>query len=254
MGLFGKLFEKKICSICDNEIGLFGNNKLADGNMCDNCYKNLSPFFDNARKSTISQIQKQLAYREENKEAVKAFKVTRTLGKNGGKVLLDEDDGKFVALKSSTTNWRADNPDVLKFSQITGCSMDVDEDEDKKEIKRKNSKGEDISFNPPRYEYSYKYDVYVNIDVQHEYFDKMRIKINNSSIETKNRGISAELDNCKNIAKQIQTSLTDARQDMRKKSAAAKAPKKAVTCPWCGATTVPDAGGCCEYCGGAVSK
>ena len=30
------------------------------------------------------------------------------------------------------------------------------------------------------------------------------------------------------------------------------APKTAVTCPYCGATTTPDVNGCCEYCGGAV--
>ena len=24
-------------------------------------------------------------------------------------------------------------------------------------------------------------------------------------------------------------------------------------CPYCGATTTPDASGCCEYCGGAVN-
>lgn len=33
---------------------------------------------------------------------------------------------------------------------------------------------------------------------------------------------------------------------------AAKAPKTAVTCPFCGATTIPDASGRCEYCGGAI--
>ena len=37
------------------------------------------------------------------------------------------------------------------------------------------------------------------------------------------------------------------------KAAAAAAPKMAVTCPWCGATTMPDANGCCEYCGGSVN-
>jgi len=31
------------------------------------------------------------------------------------------------------------------------------------------------------------------------------------------------------------------------------APKMAVTCPFCGATTTPDASGCCEYCGGSVN-
>ena len=37
MGLFGKLFEKKECAICGGEIGLLGNRKLEDGNMCKAC-------------------------------------------------------------------------------------------------------------------------------------------------------------------------------------------------------------------------
>lgn len=43
MGFFGKLFEKKICSICGGEIGLLGNRKLADGNLCKKCARKLSP-------------------------------------------------------------------------------------------------------------------------------------------------------------------------------------------------------------------
>ena len=39
---------------------------------------------------------------------------------------------------------------------------------------------------------------------------------------------------------------------VRENIAAAAAPTTAVTCPWCGATTIPDANGCCEYCGGAI--
>ena len=33
---------------------------------------------------------------------------------------------------------------------------------------------------------------------------------------------------------------------------AAAAPKTAVTCPHCGASTIPDENGRCEYCGGSV--
>ena len=36
-------------------------------------------------------------------------------------------------------------------------------------------------------------------------------------------------------------------------AAAAAAPKEKLTCPWCGATTIPDANGCCEYCGGSFN-
>ena len=47
--------------------------------------------------------------------------------------------------------------------------------------------------------------------------------------------------------------LTQVRKDVREKIEQAAAPKMAVTCPYCGATTTPDATGCCEYCGGAVN-
>ena len=43
MGFFGKLFEKKECSICGGEIGLLGNRKLEDGNCCKECAAKLSP-------------------------------------------------------------------------------------------------------------------------------------------------------------------------------------------------------------------
>ena len=81
MGIFGKMFEKKICGICGGEIGLLGNRKLEDGNMCKNCAAKLSPFFSDRRSSTLEQIREQLAYREENRDAVAAFHTTRTLGR-----------------------------------------------------------------------------------------------------------------------------------------------------------------------------
>ena len=45
MGIFGKLFEKKVCAFCGKEIGLLGNRKLEDGNMCKVCAQKLSPWF-----------------------------------------------------------------------------------------------------------------------------------------------------------------------------------------------------------------
>ena len=54
MGLFGKLFEKKECAICGGEIGLLGNRKLEDGNLCKDCAKLISPFMTDRRQSTGS--------------------------------------------------------------------------------------------------------------------------------------------------------------------------------------------------------
>lgn len=124
MGLFGKLFEKKECAICGGEIGLLGNRKLEDGNMCKACAAKLSPWFDERRHSTVAQIEEQLEYRESNKENVAAFRTTLSLGETA-KVLLDEYVGRFMV--TSARNYSEANPDVLELSDITGCTYDIDE-------------------------------------------------------------------------------------------------------------------------------
>ena len=95
MGLFGKLFDKKECSVCGGGIGLLGNRKLEDGNLCKECAAKLSPWFSDRRQSTVAEIQEQLAYREANQARVSSFRTTRTLGERT-KVLLDEDAGLFM--------------------------------------------------------------------------------------------------------------------------------------------------------------
>ena len=57
MGFFGKLFEKKECSVCGGEIGLLGNRKLEDGNLCKSCAAKLSPWFSDRRQSTVEEIK-----------------------------------------------------------------------------------------------------------------------------------------------------------------------------------------------------
>ena len=37
------LFDKKYCDICGEKIGLLGNRKLEDGNLCKDCARKLSP-------------------------------------------------------------------------------------------------------------------------------------------------------------------------------------------------------------------
>ena len=138
------LFDKKYCSVCGDKIGLLGNRKLEDGNLCKDCAKKLSPWFSDRRNSTVEEIKAQLAYREENQEKVATFHTTRTLGANT-KLLLDEDAGKFMVTKAR--NLAEANPDVLDFSDVTGCNLDIDES--RSEIKRKDKDGKEVSFNPP---------------------------------------------------------------------------------------------------------
>lgn len=304
MGLFDA-FKKKECSICGGEIGLLGNRKLEDGNMCKTCASKLSPWFSDRRSSTVAEINEQLAYREENQSKVAAFHTTRTLGENP-KVLLDEDAGKFMV--TSARNLAEANPDVLDFADVTGCDLDIDED--KTEIQYKDKDGNRQSFNPKHYAYSY--DFYIVIHVNNPYFNEIRFKLNHSRVDNDQETLldspnampriktvgrptaggarptpggvrpvpgsprpmpggarpgmaggltsnaaevraSVEYRQYEQMGKEIREALLQVRKDARASAAAAAAPKQAVTCPWCGATTTPDASGCCEYCGGSVN-
>ena len=278
------LFDKKYCDVCGEKIGLLGNRKLEDGNLCKNCAGKLSPFFSERRHSTLAEIKEQLQYREENKEAVSNFHVTRTLGKYT-KVMLDEDARKFMV--TSAKNLEEANPDVLDYSQVTGCNLDIDEN--RSEIYRKVGDKQE-SYNPKRYNYSYNFDFIINVN--HPYFDEIKFRLNSSSIDTGEQrpgtttttsarpvnagsnigdvivggvlnalsgqqttsvGIPPEYQECLNLGEEIKAALMSARQEVRDEVAAQNAPKVAVKCPQCGASTIPDKFGRCEYCGGAVN-
>jgi len=291
MGLFDKLLSKKECDFCGGEIGLFGNRKLEDGNMCKECAQKLSPWFSDRRSSTVAEIKEQLEYREANREKVAAFRTTRTLG-DSMKILLDEDAGTFMV--TDQRNLQEANPDVLAFSDVTGCVLDIDED--RTEIMREDRDGNEISYNPPRY--TYEYDFYITIQVRNPYFDEIRFRLNDSTVEIEqnqavrmgmggpggrapgmnrmpggpgmnrmgagpgmghmagsiNPEMNIEYRRYREMGEEIRAALLQIRQQTRDEAVAAAAPKAAVTCPYCGATTMPDASGCCEFCGGALGN
>jgi hypothetical protein len=252
------LFDKKYCDICGEKIGLLGNRKLEDGNLCKKCAALLSPWFSDRKSSTVEEIKEQLVYREENKLKVSAFHTTRTLGDNM-KVMLDEDAKKFMVTNSR--NLAESNPDVMDFADVTGCNIDIQDRES--EIMREDSEGNRTSYNPPRYEYSY--DFYITIFVNNPYFDEISFKVNSSSVDITpeplhpGMGIgfspenNSEYRNYKQMCEEIKQVLMQVREGVRMQAQQAAAPKAAVTCPYCGATTMADANGCCEYCGGALN-
>ena len=279
------LFDKKFCDICRSKIGLLGNRKLEDGNLCKDCAAKLSPFFSERRQSTVEEIRAQLAYREENKASVAAFHTTRSFGRNT-KILLDEDARKFMI--TSARNLMEANPDVLDYSQVTGCNLDIDEH--RTELKHADKDGKQVSFVPPRYEYSY--DFRVIISVNHPYFDSITVRLNPNTVKVGQQPIgrtdrhnagaanvsaikgkivsnvlgalagqgmnpitswNPEYNEYFNMGQEIVNTLTQAREGIRQEVMDRNAPRMAVTCPWCGATTMPDAAGCCEYCGGSLN-
>lgn len=246
------LFDKKFCSVCGQKVGTLFHRKLEDGFLCKDCTAKLSPFFSERRASTADEIRQQLAYREENRAALADFHITRTLGRDL-KVHLDEDSRRFVVTRSK--NIQEDNPDIIAYSQVTG--VEVDANESQSEAKRRDSEGRMVSYVPPRF--TFNASVRVLLRVNSPWFDSITIPVGSSV--TLNPGnplpgslrpapkTNREFLECWNIAKDIEHALTAARTEAR---SAVTQPKKAVVCPCCGATTIPDAAGCCEYCGGAT--
>lgn len=285
------LFDKKYCDFCGNKIGLLGNRKFEDGNMCKDCAAKLSPWFDDRRHSTKADLTAQLESREANKQAVAAFHTTRSLGKYV-KLLIDEDNRKFMV--TSAGKLIEANPDVFDYSQVTGCDLDVDES--RHELKQKDSEGKSISYNPPRYEYSYNF--HATIHVNHPYVDDMKFSVSNGYINTGEQRMTApsggwnihtnvvnslrlnEYYQAANLCNEIKEAVDSMHRIARGEAfaetvtssldaigasvsatsaataaaatASAAAPVK-IVCPLCGAPTFPDADNRCEYCGSKLS-
>lgn len=236
------LFDKKYCSICGEKIGLLGNRKLEDGNLCKDCARKLSPFFSERRHSTVEEIQAQLAYREANREKVAAFHPTRTFNCREY-LILDEDKRQLIV--TNYRNWKDQNPDVIDFGDVTGCDLNVDES--RRELYQKNAEGKNVSYEPKRYEYSYNFNM--TIAVNNPYFSEIPIRVNDNEIKYR---AGVDYHRAEQEAMEIRDLLLGIRADQRRAAEAAAAPKKAVVCPYCGATTTPDEKGCCEYCGAPV--
>ena len=105
MGLFDKVFAKKVCDICGGDIGLLGNRKLEDGNLCKDCAKRLSPWTTDRRTSTVEQIRAHLQYRDDNFRLLPTIHPDLVMG-NNTKIYVDQDAGKFfVTAYTDTGVW-----------------------------------------------------------------------------------------------------------------------------------------------------
>ena len=175
------LFSKKLCSICGNDIGLLGNRKLADGNLCKNCASKLSVWMTDRRQSTVEEIRQHLAYRAANVGVLAAIRPTAAIG-GRVKVYIDENAGKFFV--TSHSNWREVNPDVIDFSQVIDVHTDVNEH--RTEEYHRDREGRNVPFNPPRYRYSYEFDTTILVDSP--YFNEIHFELT----ETRPERIGAE--------------------------------------------------------------
>lgn len=292
MGLFG-LGKKKTCDICGAEIGMFGNRKLSDGNMCKDCEAKLSEWFDDddRKNSTVEEIKEQLEYREANKERVARFHATRSIACDGWTFLFDEDKKQFTVC-GDPRDMEDENPDIIDIKDLTGFQLDIDEDQD--EIKREVKRGDDyeyVSYNPPRYRY--EYDFIYTLQVNNPYFSELNPRLNDDKVEIEPDAMvgsgsysSAPAQNPNSaagvlgslvgaltgavggnfdprqttkyqryaqIADELTKEFNALRTGVREEAAAAAAGPRIVTCPFCGAATELSGKGYCQYCGGFIA-
>lgn len=180
------LFDKKICDICGEKIGLLGNRKLDDGNLCKDCAKKLSPWFEERRHSTVEDIKRQLEYREKNKKAVMDFYITRQINTRNYNVFIDDNKGNFTVARKLDVN---ENPDIVPLSAIVQCRVDVDQQQQEETYTKD---GETVSYQPPVYKYEFDYTM--RIKVKTPWFDDMDFRLNTFSISSDNRGELMEVE------------------------------------------------------------
>ena len=173
------LFEKKYCDFCGEKIGLLGNRKLEDGNMCKECAEKLSPWMTDRKHETVEEIRRHLNYREENKRRLMSFHVSRILGK-ATKIYLDDEKGCFIV--SRRDDWMNGNPDIISLDQVLSCEIPVSES--KRQLYTKDAEGKQVPYNPPRYEYSYSFDVQLTINSP--YFSNIRFDLSNETPDSRN--------------------------------------------------------------------
>ena len=192
------LFDKKYCDVCGEKIGMLGNRKLDDGNLCKDCAKKLSPWFEERRHSTVDAIKEQLAYREANKEKVRTFRITRDFAADSYHVFIDENQRQFAVARAMNEET---NPDIVDFSQVLSCRLEVKENRQQEQYKDR--EGNMKYYNPPRYKYSYDY--WIRLAVKSPWFDDMDFQLNTFDIEQHERGKIMEMEN---LGNQIVAALT----------------------------------------------
>ena len=249
MGFLKKLFEKKDCEICGGEIGLLGNTKLADGDMCKDCKAKLSPLFRVKNDTTVADILAQIAYREENEKALETFRPDEEFG-TSDKLYVDTAAKKFAY--SRYGDWKRAKADVIDFAQVTG--VEIEEQDDTTEIEHENEETGETSSEEIAIVH-----FYADISVDSPYFDGIHICLSEDETiipdgDDENRAKYTEFKRQMNRIKELLESggaeEEPAEEEPAEEAAEEPAAGAGTVCASCGAEG--QTGKFCEYCGTAL--
>ena len=195
------LFSKKNCCICGDKVGLLGGLKLKDGDMCKECKKKLSPFFDDAKETTVEDIKKQIAAREDNYKQLDNLEINKIYGEFGV-ILIDEKNKKFVALKDTSDGLFKSQKDVKGIEDVKDKNPDIIDFKDIEDVEVKviqtsreeyqTVDGKQVSYNPKHYTYMMGFDIIIKL--KHPYIKLMRLSIKEGTVQIYNEGLRLQDD------------------------------------------------------------
>ena len=235
------LFKTGECCICGKELGLIGKVKLADGLLCGKCSSKMSPFVHGKKKMTVKDVEKHLAYREENKEVLAKFNPDFIRGFDT-KIYAESGTGKFVV--SGDNDWRAKNPDVITRLMLNAVDVEIIEDEE--EVKRELEDGTYESYDPKQYRYEYTFNVHMY--VKHPWFKEIEFELSDPAARPDVIDGPA-FNECVFMGKEIQHVLLPNKYPDPGAAPAAPAPEAAATGEWTCVCGQINNGNFCSACG-----
>ena len=156
MGLFGG----HKCSFCGADRGFLGNTTLKDGNLCDDCRKQLSPLFRVNDQTTVAEVTKHLSYRKQNQARLEQFAIAEQIALEEDSIYLDKQGKQLFIAKTSRE--KSANPDIIPFAGIQDVSSRFEKE--KTPIQWKNQAGEAITCDPPMYHTTYNVSLVITLE------------------------------------------------------------------------------------------
>ena len=191
--------DRKYCDICSNVLPSFGYMRLADGCICMDCNRKISPFLKGTKDLTVEDMKRHLEYRQDNKKKLSEFKSAISFGYDK-KIYIDPYMAAFVISPNRLEEITKDNPDVISLHDV--IESDTKIKEYTKEEFFKDEEGRRERYFPPRI--NYYYDFVTTIRLRSEWFDEVSVNLNKGSVEGRD---SIMYRRCSSMAKQLKDTL-----------------------------------------------
>ena len=203
------LFKKEACVLCGGKTGLL-DKKCADGKVCKDCVKKLSPWFTDYKTATLGALDAQRLGRQVDAGRALLYDFSKVYGEFGV-ILLDEKEKVFVAFPDTSSGLFGSQrkvrsikdvidlgPDIIRFDQVEDFELDVTETsrEEKRTVD-----GQQVSYDPPHILYMETFTLRKRID--HPYVRSVYIQLNVGAVQIKNLGRRLWTDPGRKLAAQL---------------------------------------------------